>query len=118
LHIPFQLQATGESVFPAIPLQVTVGFTYGHIIQSKHPPLAPIMDHSNVPSETTEMEIKVELVSPLNKQPALPGTEFGLIFGFEMLPDVKSTIFVEGLLGAIAKAGVVQPGTASAQSFG
>jgi hypothetical protein len=64
------------------------------------------------------MEIKVELVSPLNKQPEFPGTGFGFNAGFEILPEEKSTILVEGLLGAIAKAGVVQPGTASAQSFG
>jgi hypothetical protein len=76
------------------------------------------MDHSNVPSETTEMDIKVELVSPLNKHPELPGTGFGFIDGFEILPEEKSTILVEGLFGDIRKSGVVQPGTASAQSFG
>jgi hypothetical protein len=77
-----------------------------------------MIDHSKVPVVTIEMVINVELVSPLNKQPELPGTVFGFILGFETDPDVKSTIFVKGLFGSIVNAGVVQPGTASAQSFG
>jgi len=77
-----------------------------------------MIDHSNVPVETTEIVINVELVSPLNRQPEFPGTGFGFVLGLEIEPDVKSTIFVEGLFGSIANEGVVQPGTASAQSFG
>jgi len=62
------------------------------------------------------MVMKVELVSPLNKQPEL--NPCGLVDGLEMLPEVKSITLVAGLFGAIGKAGVVQPGTASEQSFG
>lgn len=77
-----------------------------------------MIDHASVPLVTTEIVMKVELVSPLNKQPEFPGTVLGFIEGFEILPEVKSTIFVAGLLGAIANKGVVHPGTASTQSFG
>ena len=62
------------------------------------------------------MVINVELVSPLNKQPEL--NPAGLIDGLEILPAVKSITLVAGLFGAIGKDGVVQPGTASEQSFG
>jgi hypothetical protein len=116
--MPFQLHATGGRVFPVIPLHVTVGFWYGHMIQSKHPPLGPMIDHSKVPVVTTEMVINVELVSPLNKHPEFPGTVLGFVLGLEIDPEVKSTILVAGLFGSIVKAGVVQPGTASEQSFG
>jgi hypothetical protein len=104
-------------VFPVIPAHVTPELTYGHIIQSKHPPFGPIIDHANVPVVVTEIVIKVELVSPLKRHPELP-EEPGLVEGFEILPDVKSTMLVAGLLGAIPKDGVVQPGTASTQSLG
>jgi hypothetical protein len=86
------------------------------MIQSKHPPLGPIIDHASVPLEITFMVINVELVSPLNKQPEL--NPAGLIEGLETLPAVKSITLVAGLLGAIGNEGVVQPGTASEQSFG
>lgn len=62
--------------------------------------------------------MKVELVSPLKRHPEFPGTGFGFIEGLEILPEVKSTMFVAGLFGAIGNEGVVHPGTASTQSFG
>jgi hypothetical protein len=105
-------------VFPVIPPQVTVGLTYGHMIQSKQPPLGPIIDQASVPLVTTEIVIKVELVSPLKRQPEFPGTGLGFDEGLEILPDVKSTILVAGLFGAMANEGVVHPGTASIQSLG
>ena len=86
------------------------------MIQSKQPPLGPMIDHANVPVEMTLIEINVELVSPLNKQPEL--NPAGFVDGFEMLPEVKSTTLVAELFGAIGKEGVVHPGTASEQSFG
>jgi hypothetical protein len=86
------------------------------MIQSKQPPLGPIIDQANVPLEITFIVIKVELVSPLNKQPELKPAGFDE--GLDILPDVKSIVFVAGLLGAIGKDGVVHPGTASLQSFG
>jgi hypothetical protein len=88
------------------------------MIQSKQPPLGPMIDHANVPFDTTEIVINVELVSPLSKHPALPGEEFGFVFGLDIEPDEKSMTLVAGLFGAIAKDGVVQPGTASGQSLG
>jgi hypothetical protein len=88
------------------------------MIQSKHPPLGPMIDQARVPLVTTEIVMNVELVSPLNKHPEFPGTGLGFIEGLEILPDVKSIMFVEGLLGAIGKDGVVQPGIASTQSLG
>jgi hypothetical protein len=75
-----------------------------------------MMDHANVPVEMTLIEINVELVSPLNRQPAL--NPAGFVEGLEILPDVKSTTLVAVLFGAIGKDGVVHPGTASEQSFG
>jgi hypothetical protein len=87
-----------------------------HMIQSKQPPLGPIIDHASVPVEITLMDINVELVSPLNKQPEL--NPAGFEDGFEILPEVKSIVLVAGLFGAIGNDGVVQPGTASLQSFG
>jgi hypothetical protein len=86
------------------------------MIQSKQPPLGPIIDHAKVPFEITFIVIKVELVSPLSKQPAL--NPAGLVEGLETLPEVKSITLVAGLLGAIGNEGVVQPGTASEQSLG
>jgi hypothetical protein len=75
-----------------------------------------MMDHANVPVEMTLIEINVELVSPLNKHPEL--NPAGLVEGFEMLPELKSTTLLPGLFGAIGNEGVVHPGTASEQSFG
>ena len=86
------------------------------MIQSKHPPLGPMIDQAKVPVEMTLIEIKVELVSPLNRHPELKPA--GFEDGFEILPDVKSTTLVDELFGAIGKDGVVHPGTASEQSFG
>jgi hypothetical protein len=86
------------------------------MIQSKQPPLGPIIDHASVPVEMTFMDMKVELVSPLNKQPEL--NPAGLVEGLEILPEVKSTTLVEEFNGAIGNEGVVHPGTASEQSFG
>jgi hypothetical protein len=77
-----------------------------------------MIDHDSVPLVTTDIVMKVELVSPLRRQPKLPGVELGFIDGFDILPDVKSTIFDAGLFGAMANEGVVQPGTASGQSLG
>jgi hypothetical protein len=111
------LQATGGKVFPVIPAHVTLELTYGHIIQSKQPPFGPIIDHANVPLFITEIVIKVELVSPLKRHPELPKRP-GFVEGLEILPEVKSTMLVAVLLGAIPNEGVVQPGTASTQSFG
>lgn len=75
-----------------------------------------MIDQASVPVEMTLIDINVELVSPLSKQPELnpPGFEEG----FEMLPEVKSTTLVAEFKGAIGNEGVVQPGTASEQSFG
>ncbi|MEN9400960.1 MAG: hypothetical protein RL632_2063 [Bacteroidota bacterium] len=75
-----------------------------------------MMDHAKVPVEMTLIEIKVELVSPLNRHPEL--NPAGFVEGFEILPDVKSTTFVAEFSGAIGNEGVVHPGTASEQSFG
>ncbi len=86
------------------------------MIQSKQPPLGPMIDHASVPVEMTLIEINVELVSPLNKQPAL--NPAGFEEGLEILPELKSTTLLPGLFGAIGKDGVVHPGTASEQSFG
>jgi hypothetical protein len=86
------------------------------MIQSKQPPLGPIIDHASVPEEMTLIEINVELVSPLNKQPELKPA--GFVDGLEILPEVKSTTFVAVLFGAMGNNGVVHPGTASEQSFG
>jgi hypothetical protein len=74
------------------------------------------MDHSNVPDETTEIVINVELVSPESKQPEFD--PYGGVDGFEILFEVvKSTMFVAGLFGRIPNEGVVQPGTAPLQLF-
>jgi hypothetical protein len=62
------------------------------MIQSKQPPLGPMIDHASVPVEMTLIEINVELVSPLNKQPEL--NPAGFVDGFDILPEVKSTTFV------------------------
>lgn len=86
------------------------------MIQSKQPPLGPIIDQASVPEEMTLIEINVELVSPLNKQPEL--NPAGFVDGLEILPEVKSTTFVAALFGAIGNCGVVHPGTASEQSLG
>jgi hypothetical protein len=118
LHTPFQLQAIGPRVFPLIPAQACAIEAFGicHIIQSKHPPLGPMIDQANVPAELVFIVMKVELVSPLNKQPELKPC--GFVEGLEILPEVKSITLVAGLFGAMGNAGVVQPGTASEQSFG
>jgi hypothetical protein len=86
------------------------------MIQSKQPPLGPIIDHARVPFEITFIVIKVELVSPLSKHPEL--NPAGFVEGLETLPEVKSITLVAGLFGAIGNEGVVHPGTASEQSFG
>jgi hypothetical protein len=86
------------------------------MIQSKQPPLGPMIDQASVPVEMTLIEMNVELVSPLNKHPEL--NPAGFEEGLEILPELKSTTLVPGLFGAIGKDGVVQPGTASEQSFG
>jgi hypothetical protein len=86
------------------------------MIQSKQPPLGPIIDHAKVPFEMTLIVMNVELVSPLSKHPEL--NPAGLVEGFEILPAVKSITLVAGLFGAIGNEGVVHPGTASIQSFG
>jgi hypothetical protein len=67
------------------------------MIQSKQPPEGPWIDHCSEPLETTEIVINVELVSPESKHPEFP--PFGFTLGFETLPEVKSMIFVLGLLG-------------------
>jgi hypothetical protein len=105
-------------VFPLIPAHACAIDAFGicHMIQSKQPPLGPMIDQASVPEEITLIEMNVELVSPLNKQPEL--NPAGLVEGFEILPDVKSTTLVAVLLGAIGNDGVVHPGTASEQSFG
>ncbi|MNY15835.1 hypothetical protein D3C86_1490680 [compost metagenome] len=108
-------------MFPFIPAH-PFPFVFGHMIQSKHPVLAgfpdafkPIIDHCNVPFETILMVIKVELVSPDNKHPEL--TPCGLELGLEIVPVPKSTTFVAGFGGSIAKSGVEQPDTAPEQLF-
>ena len=64
------------------------------------------------------MVINVELVSPVNKQPAFPGLGLGFVDGSEILPAVKSIIFVKELFGAMVKEGEVQPAIATLQLLG
>lgn len=105
-------------MFPLIPAHACAIEAFGicHMIQSKQPPLGPIIDQASVPVEITFIEMKVELVSPLNKQPELKPA--GFVDGLDILPEVKSTTFVAEFKGAIGNDGVVHPGTASEQSLG
>jgi hypothetical protein len=87
------------------------------MIQSKQPvPVGLKIDHCKVPDDTTFIVIKVETVSPVNRQPAFP--PFGFILGFDIDPAVKSTVLYGGFVPTIAKFGTVQPGTAKLQLTG
>jgi hypothetical protein len=55
------------------------------------------------PAKTTVKEIYAGLVTQLNKQTKSPGTGFGFIAESEIIPDEKSTLFIEGLFVANAK---------------
>jgi hypothetical protein len=77
-----------------------------------------MMDHCNVPEVTTFIVINVETVSPESRHPEFPGELFGFELGFEMDPEVKSTVLYGGCVPTIANDGVEQPGIAKLQFTG